>query len=129
MSRRLYLFVFTILIGFSCGCQPMEYEFQQPLEQVEHVYLVTEKDGIEQRQECSIEILIDLKALPCHIYWNDPSVAVGGNYILVEYSDGSIEAICSSSSYYEHDGKRQYGDEYFDDPDFFAVFQKYQTSN
>ena len=129
MSRRLYLLIFTILIGFLCGCQPIEYEFQQPLEQVEHVYLVAEKDGVEQRQECSIEILAELKALPCHVYWNDPPEMIGGDYILIEYSDGSTEAICSSENYHERDGKRRYGNTYFDYYDFSAVFQKYQTSN
>lgn len=128
MRKIIFLVVIVVLLlGIFYSCQSIEYEFRQPLDQVQRVFLIVERNDNEERTECPVDILMDIKALPCYDYWNDPSHTIGDKYVLIEYADGSTEVISARANYYERDGKIRYGRVYFDTGDFFAVFKKYQT--
>ena len=127
MKKRMFSIVFIAVLVLFCSCQIYyEYKFEQSLDQVSQVYIVSEKDGIEVLNECDIEILDDIQALPCQKYWNDPPHEIVAPYILIEYNNGAIEKICASSNYYEIEGKWDYDWEYFDSDEFLEVLQKYQ---
>ena len=127
MKKTRFLFAFIMLFVLLCGCQTYyEYEFEQSIEQVSQVHIVTEEGGIEIQKKCDIGILKDIQLLKCQKYWNDPPHEITTPYVLVEYNNGANEKICAMSNCYEIDGKTDFDWEYFNSDEFFAVLEKYQ---
>ena len=81
---------------------------------------------MEDRIECPVDILTDIQALPCKLYWNDPSCMIGRPYVLIEYKNGGIEEICASSNCYTMGERPDFDWEYFDTDEFLEVLRKYQ---
>lgn len=126
MRKYVFLLGLVLLFSLFCGCKPVKYEFEQPLEQVKQVFIVLEDNGSERRIECKQEILTDIQSLSCQKYWNDPPHTIVAPYVLIEYNNGAIEEICAQSNYYELDGKFDFDWEYFDSDEFLKLLQKYQ---
>lgn len=129
--KKIHLLMFIMIsIVLFCGCQKSyEYRFEQPIEQVEQIFIVLEENGEERRVECSDEILTDIQMLPCRKYWNDPPHMITAPYVLIIYKNGGVEEISAGSNCYEIDGKVDFDWEYFDSDEFLKVLQKYQSPN
>ena len=128
MKKCRFSIVFIAVLFLFCDCQTYyEYAFEQSLDQVDQVYIVSEEDGVEVQRECDIEILEEIRALPCQKYWNDPPHKILPPYIFIEYNNGAIEKISASSNYYEIEETWDYDWEYFDSDAFLEILQKYQV--
>lgn len=125
-NANIFILLFISLIALTACSRTYAYRYEEPIDAVENILFVDEKSERPVEKEDFAALLQDIQNLPCQKYWNDPCQVLSYPYILVEYSDGSCEAISSSANYYKAGGTTDYGWEYFDPDSFSAILEKYE---
>ena len=121
MKKILISCVVVLLLTLAACQSGKTYTYAQPISNVEKIIIVSE----EMQKEVSLSLFEELKGLTCERYWNDPCQDIGETYIKILYKDGSQECIGASANFYEKNGKKDFGWEYFDPSAFSDLLREY----